>query len=286
MKRLVCLSILLLTSAAGAAAAQDSVQTVRDLYASASYEEALAAADRLRAEPPQREVERYRVLALTALARVEEAQQTMEAIVSADPLYVLDPADTPPRVQERFREVRRRLLPDLAMQLYLDARAALDGKDRAGAIGRFERLLAVIDASEGVATSLGDLRILAAGFLDLSRALPEPAAPAPPADAPEPSPEVAVAAVVEARPIAVRQELPPWFPADAVTRRTAYSGAVLVRVGPSGQVESAEIMQSVHPSYDNALIEAARDWVYEPARRNGVPVAADITVEVNLQPSR
>jgi protein TonB len=295
MKRLMLMSgsaALIWAAAVAGAAAQDPVQTVRDLYAAAAYEDALAAASRLQGERPQA-VEQYRVYSLTALGRHEEAQKAMEALVRADPAYVLDPAETPPRVQEAFTKVQQRLLPVVTKDLYQEARAALDRKDRDEAIGKFEKLLKIIDgAGPSASSSLGELRVLADGFLDLSRALPtaektaaantddRPAAPpaAPPAAGLAPPP------TIETRPVAIEQGLPSWVPTDTLSRRSSFSGAVLVRIGTDGRVESAEIERGVHPTYDAALIRAARQWRYQPATRNGLPIASELTVEVTLRP--
>ena len=302
MKRLALISSVALISASGMAfGGQQSVQTVKDLYAAAAYEEALAAVAGL--PPAQPEVEKYRVFTLTALGRRDEAQKVMESLIQADPLYTLSPAETPPRVQEAFEAVRQRLLPGVIRQLYLDARAALERKERPIAIAQFERLLTIIDAAGPSGASIGDLRILAAGFLDLSKALPAAEAPvntapttettgqpqpARPANTTSPAEggatERTSAALTESRPVAVKQDLPPWVPNDAITRRTAYTGLVRVRVGIDGRVENAEIVKATHPLYDVALLRAARTWVYEPAKRNGAPVVSEVNVEINLRP--
>ena len=318
MKRLVlmsCAALVLGAAAPAVATAQESVQTVKDLYAAAAYEDALAAVSRLQSDRPRREVEPYRVFSLTALGRHEEAQKAMEALVRADPLYALDPAETPPRVQEAFVKVQQRLLPVVTRQLYLDARAALDEKDRAEAVARFEKLLTIIDGAGGAAGSLGEMRVLAEGFLDLSRALPAAGAPTPEVDAtasgapaaapalagtsaaatPDPPartaavpPAATAAATVsdgsESRPFALSQELPSWAPTDALSRRGTFSGAVTVRIGTDGRVASAEITSPVHPTYDAILLRTARDWRYQPAMRDGKPVEAELTVEVTLRP--
>jgi TonB family protein len=296
------ISTVALIGAAGMAFGQQSAQTVKDLYAAAAYEEALAAVAGLPAQP---EVEQYRVFSLTALGRKDEAQKVMESLIQADPLYTLNPAETPPRVQEAFESVRQRMLPGVTRQLYLDARAALERKERGSAVAQFERLLKIIDAAGPAADSIGDLRILAAGFLDLSKALPvetpvsapavattasqqqQPsrstngASPTPAASAPA---ERVSAALSETRPIPIKQDMPSWVPNDAITRRTTYTGLVRVRVGADGRVEDAEIVRPSYPLYDVALLRAARTWMYEPAKRNGTPVASEVNVEVNLKP--
>jgi TonB family protein len=308
--------LLICLAGAATAAAQESLQTVKDLYASAAYEEALAVVSRLRREPAQPEIEQYRVFCLIALGRQDEAQKAIETLLTADPLYAPDPAETSPRVQERFKQTRQHLIPDLTKRMYSEGRAALDRKDRKEAVSRFERLLAFIDR-EGAAGSLAELRVLASGFLDLSRALPEPtpeppaaqastAAARPPVAAALPAAGSPVAGspaagspagagsaaaeaprsatVAETRPVALKQNIPSWVPADSVSRRMEFTGAVQVHIGADGRVESAEMIRRVHPSYDVALLRAARAWLYEPATRNGVPIASDLIVEVQLRP--
>jgi TonB family protein len=286
MKRLTCVGVALLLSSA-VASAQDSVRAVRDLYAAASYEEALALINRVDPEVPRRDIEPYRVFSLTALGRTEEATKAMEALILADPAFALDPAETPPRVQEAFREVQQRLLPAATKQLYLDARASLEQKNREEAIVRFEKLLTIIDAAGGALPSIAELRLVAEGFLDLSRALAAPPVATPDSNPTAPATTPATASPVEprqTRPVVLSQELPPWFPSDSVTRRTTYSGSVRVHIGADGRVDSAAIVKSVHPAYDAALLRAARSWLYTPATREGVPQAADITVEIQLEP--
>ena len=284
-------SVALAIGSASTAFGQQSLQTVRELYASAAYEEALAAVERMDRQP---EIERYRVFSLTALGRKDEAQKVMESLIQADPMYVLNPAETPPRVLEAFDAVRQRLLPNVAKRAYLDARASLERKNRAQAIAQFERVLQIIDAAGPAAASVADLRVLASGFLDLSKALPlEAPAPAAATPKPTPLPEQPVSnsaaaptapASQETRPIPIKQGMPAWVPPDAATRRATFTGLLQIRIGSDGRVEGADIVRASHPAYDALLLRAARGWMYEPARRNGVPVASELNVEINLTP--
>ena len=43
-------------------------------------------------------------------------------------------------------------------------------------------------------------------------------------------------------------------------------------------------MKSVHPAYDQLLLRAAKGWSYEPAKKDGVPIASEKTVEVSVTP--
>ena len=283
--------VLLLVSGSAAGAAE-SLQAVKALYAAAAYEDALAALNTPGVEGRPTELQQYRVFCLLALGRQQEAENAMEVLIAADPLYVFDPMETSPRVQDVFNQRRQQLLPEIAKRTYSDARGALDRKDRGQAIATFERLLTIIDAVKEAPASLSELRVLASGFLDLSRALPPPPraetpAPAAPTPAAPPSPNLTTrpATLVETQPpVALKQTLPPWNPPDPASRRGSFSGAIQVTIDAAGRVTSAEMVRSVHPLYDVALLRAARDWIYEPGRRNDVPTAVDLLVEVNLKP--
>lgn len=56
-------------------------------------------------------------------------------------------------------------------------------------------------------------------------------------------------------------------------------------IDPSGKVAAATVVRSsLLPALDQAAVEAVRQWEYEPAHRNGVPVYA--VVEVGLGVNR
>ena len=81
--------LALVSIGAASLAAQDAMGPVRELYASAEYEEALSALDRLKATASADrllEIDRYRVLCLIALGQSTEADRVIETIVRADPL--------------------------------------------------------------------------------------------------------------------------------------------------------------------------------------------------------
>ena len=110
------ISVAIVVATTGAVArAADDLSAARDLYASAAYEEALAALNRVRAAgaPPADAfaVEQYRVFCLLALGRGTEAQSAIESLVAANPLYQPSSSDVSPRVRTAFSDVRRRLLP-------------------------------------------------------------------------------------------------------------------------------------------------------------------------------
>ena len=287
------LAILLLSSAN--AAAQDSLDPVRNLYASAEYEEALTAIGRLKSNADLGgvvEIDRYRALCLIALGRSAEADQAIETTVTMDPLYQPAAADASPRVRAAFAAVRNRVLPTVVRSLYASAKAAYDRKAFAEAADGLDKTVRVIDNLEGSNPELVDLRMLASGFLDLSKAaIAKPSVPPPPA--PTPAPVSAVEAPVAPSPapplpfsnvVAKRQDLPPLPFSLAATKGQYYRGTVEVEINEAGNVVGARVIQSVHVLYDPLLLVAARDWKYVPARIDGRPMAVRKRVEVVLKP--
>jgi TonB family protein len=283
--RASALVILSLSVWAPLASAQDGLQTVKDLYASAAYEDALSAVGKLDPATPSLEAEQYRVFCLVALGRMDEADTAVEAVLMAHPEYRPDPAQASPRIQTVFSQVRRRIGPALVKKMYQQGKAAMERKDRAEAVSQFEAMLRIAnDPDVRGEANVAELKELGSGFLELSKAIPEKAVPAP--DAPA-APAIGTPArpSVVVPPVVVRQTIPSWLP-DPASRGMELRGAVRVQIGADGKVTSAEIVKSIHPAYDQILLRAAKLWVYQPARRDGVAITAERTVEVVVQPSK
>jgi TonB family protein len=262
-------------------AAQDVLQSVKDLYASAAYEDALSAVGKIdTSAAPSLEAEQYRVFCLVALGRMDEAEQAVEAVLLAHPEYRPDAAQASPRIQSLFSQVRRRVGPALVKRMYLQGRAAMERKDREEAIAQFEAMLRVAnDADVRSDTATAELRELGAGFLDLSKAMPAKPKPADPTPTNAAPPHASV--IVP--PAVIQQRLPPWVP-DPVSRASEFHGSIRVEISAEGKVTAAEMVKSVHPGYDQALLRAARFWTYEPAKKDGVPISSVKTVEVAVTP--
>jgi TonB family protein len=290
LKRLVPLSLVLVSGMAQPLLAQDSLQKVKDLYSSAAYEDTLTAISSLPPSEPKPEVEQYRIFSLVALGRVAEAEQAVEAVLTAHPRYHPEDGDASPRIQELFAKVRKRIGPDAVKGMYIEAKAALDKKDRENAVSLFEEMLRIADDPDiKDQPPVGELKLLGSGFLELSRALPAsasaPGSAGTPAagGAPGAAPGTPAAPVAVIDSVAVREVLPPWLPANSADRRE-YEGTLRVHITEKGAVESAEMVKPVHPAYDGLLLKAARDWVYQPARVNGVPIPSTKEVLVRLKP--
>ena len=274
---LVVLAVL--TATATSAPAQDKIQHIKELYASAAYEDTLAAVSSLDASDPAPEIEQFRIFSLIALDRQAEAEKVVETVLTAHPRYRPDEADASPRIQALFTSVRVRVGPDAIRQLYQDGKAALEKKDRPEAIRLFDEMLATADDPDlKDLQAVADLRLLGAGFLELSRALPPPA-PEPAATPPAPAP----APIVITKPVAIEETLPPWTPPPSAGT-SLFAGSLRVDISATGTVDHVEIVEPIHPAYDSKLLEAARKWRYQPALRDGTPIPSSKTVVVRLKP--
>jgi TonB family protein len=277
---------------ASTAEAQNALGPARDLYASAAYEEALTALNRLKIDADTDvapEIDRYRALCLMALGRASEAEKVIESIVMTDPLYQPAAVDEAPRMRAAFSAVRQRMLPNAARKLYVEAKELYDRKAYLEAAQTLERVLRVIDTIEPVnQAELGDLRMLGSGFLELSRA-----ALAPP---PPPAPAVATTAALKVEPapspalpqstglVVLNQALPPLPFSLAKSGTREFRGRVEVDIDASGNVSDVRILERVHVLYDPLLLEAARHWKYEPPRVDGKPTPTRKRVSILLRP--
>ena len=288
-------------TAASVQAQDGDLAAARDLYASAAYDDALAVLNRLRSSdhPPNqsRAIEQYRAFCLLALGRAADAEQAIEAVVTAEPSYNPSDSDASPRVRSAFTTVRRRMLPVIIQQKYGQAKAAFDRKEFAAAASGFSQVLAALAdqdvAAEAKQPPLSDLRMLAIGFAELSAkaaASPPPPPPPPPppvqvAAAPPPPPaRPAIYTAVDADvipPSTISQVLP-LFPGQVRIPRT---GKLEVVFNETGTVESAVMIATVTAAYDALVVSATRTWRYKPATVNGAPVKFRKIVQLNIRTS-
>jgi TonB family protein len=315
---------------AAAVSAQDSLTAARDLYASASYDEALVMLTELRGTSAPativEQVDQYRAFCLFALGRNAEARKVAEGLISTNPLLQLDRADASPRITAMFTDVRRTLLPTLVRERYKVARTNLESNDLANAMSEFVTVKAMLEEADRLNASdqtMSDMALLVDGFLDLTRnrqalrpessgssgqalrpgssgssgqasvaaALPETAPPVaaradlPEAQArPENPPTYDITASDVSAPVVVVQNLPAIPPALLpflqVGRITIMMDVV---IDERGEVERVVLRNSRYPIYDQAVLRAARDWRYQPALKDGMPVKFLKTIAITLQ---
>ena len=279
MRTLTCfLALAIVPPVALAGAAQDVLNEARRHYDAAAYDEALSVLAEADRSSPSKivEVEQYRAFCFIALGRMDDAEHAIATLVEADPFYV--PAASP-RILSFVSEVRRNSLPVVARRLLDTGRTAFTQKQFVEARASFQQLLRLLaDPEMKRRPETVDLRMIAEGYVDLLAASAAPAAvpnvPEPKAAAPAP------AIIVPA--VAVRQVLPPWQ-SERSNIRMDFVGRVRVKIGADGKVISATIQDPSLPDYDAQLLQAARNWLYKPATRNGEPVESEKVIEIRLR---
>jgi hypothetical protein len=292
---MVTILLLLATvpAAPDAPTAQELLANARGLYASAAYEEALAALGSAAAADPAvaAEIERYRALCHFALGNPEAARTAVANMVDQHPLYVPSEADVPPRLLAMLHEVRREMLPDIARRSYAEIRGELTAGRARGAAPALERIvLLASDPDVHDVEGMDDLRLLADGFLALAKAANGPAAPAPSTTTSAEASEVDASAAPGAAsappartiytaadtdvvaPQTVDQTLPPWALNRSSRTGMTFNGYIRIIIDESGSVESAMLLRTVHPAYDPELLRAAKNWRFTAARKDGAPV--------------
>jgi TonB family protein len=288
--------------AKASAGEQDTLVRAKDLYGLAAYDEALAVLNRLHetvSPAVSSEVAGYQVLCLLALGRTGDAEQAIEALVKADPLYRPSESIMSPRTRARFDAVRRALLPAIVQDTYDKAKAAFDRKELPAALAEFDRVVALLD-EPGLADvqNMADLRRLAIGFRDLSKASAAEVAASPAAAASNVAAPTAVTAppapdpartytgddagVVP--PIVVSRRTPVWTPRNAIEKHLEFRGLLDLVVNEAGDVTSAVLAKSIHPIYDRQLVDMSRTWKFRPAMKDGVPVKYRMMIEIRLGP--
>ena len=306
MKAIVILGLLLAAAPAVLAAEEDPLRAAKDLYTSASYEEALTTLAGIEPSAAEitRQVDMYRAFSLYALGRTAEAEKVAESLIRREPLVELDEAA--PRIEAMFQNVRRRLLPVLIRTEYRTARADLDEKKPESAKAH------LIDARQMLARAqkigvwdegLADLQVLVDGFLDLTRAAADQAPPAAPATAvntavpgaaqqmDSPLPIQRAAAPTSygpedegVTPPSILEQRAPQLPEQIrrVLKGRPGTGVFDLVIDETGAVQQATIRASIHPVYDALVVAASRSWKYMPATRNGVPVRYRKSIQITL----
>lgn len=286
--RAIFVSWLVVLSAPAVSAAQDALARAKDLYTSAAYDEALAALADYQAPPDHAvEADEYRAFCLLALGKSTDASKIIEQIVTTDPSFLPAENQASPRVQEAFREVRRRILPSIIRNAYADAKTSFDRKKFDAATRQFGRVLILLmDPAIAGSADLADLRILSNGFLDLMKTAsaaepPHPIVSEP--SAPQPPRIYTVDDADVVPPIVVSQVLPPWRPSRQETQ--TYQIAVILVIDETGSVASFRMEGNLHPSYRSQFQDAIRHWKYRPAMKDGKPVKFQKVVGIRLNPA-
>ena len=281
--------------------AQSLLDRAKSQYEAAAYEEALSTVSKAgEVSLGERvQVEQYRALCLIALGKQADAEESIGALVAADPTYVPSPSIASPKVLQMVSEIRRRELPAVIRRLVDEGRLAFQSKDLARARENFELVLKLTDdpaLRERPETE--DVKVVARGFVTLAMATEVPAPAPPPATAATPvstseqdgdGGEAAPTTNVPRLPtfeaaVPIQQAMPAWEPPGRAFAQTEYNGSLKVTIGIDGKVKNAVIERASHPAYDARLLQVAQSWTYKPATRNGKPVESEKVIAVQLRP--
>jgi hypothetical protein len=298
MRNIICASALLISVAVPVttSAADASLAAARDLYVSASYDDALAMLSTLstgtRSMEERQSIDLYRTLCLFALGKTTDADRLIEAMLLRDPLYRAGDEELSPRVETAFQSARRRILPSVIQQKYAEAKAAFDKQEWALASKGFAEVLKSIAdpdiAGAAGAPPLSDIKTLASGFRDLAVKSTPP--PPPPPKVVESKPVRPVKAVYTPEdrdvlpPVAVVQRVPK-YPANVIR---PLQGVVQFVIDEDGTVQTPTMPVSIDMSYDGMVISAAKKWQYTPAMLDGKPVKylKRLTISVSVTPPK
>ncbi|HLG53809.1 MAG TPA: hypothetical protein VI485_00675 [Vicinamibacterales bacterium] len=277
--------------------AQQSLEAARQLYASAEYNGALSMLNGLTIADSPREDRRaialYRTLCLLAVGRTAEADRAIESMVALDPLYRPTADDIPPRMRAAIVDARKRMLPSILQQKYVESKSAYDKHDFATAAVGFKEMLDGLGdpdiATAAAQSPLADLRTLAVGFHELSAKALVPPAPAPVvAEVIAPGPPVIQAPRLysaEDRNVVPPQIVKQQVPAYPGRVTVAKVGVIEVIIDDRGTVESAMMRVPVNAQYDRMATSAAKSWQYTPATVDGAPVKFLKRIQVSLVPN-
>jgi len=275
----LALSIVGVLFVAAGAAAQEPLTKAKALYDAAAYEDALTILTPV--EVP--EAQQYKALCLLALGRSQDAAGAVERLVTAQPTFEPSAADVPPRFVTLVTDAKRKLLPTLARRTFNEARDQYKNGSKEEALRRFDLVLTITsDASFKQSADAEDLRTLASGFIELAKASAPVAPPAPAPAAPKPPERVRATEPPEiVQPVVVKQFIPPVPP--EVGNQGGPLVSLRVTIGVNGRVTEATVQQSAHPLYDRLVVQASRDWIYQPAMLNGRPVTSEKVVTIQLR---
>lgn len=80
----------------------------------------------------------------------------------------------------------------------------------------------------------------------------------------------------------IASKVNPVYPVDA--KKAKHEGIVqlAVIVGPDGKVENIRVAKAVDPSLDESAVDAVRQWIFEPAVKDGKPVKVEVKIDINF----
>jgi protein TonB len=75
----------------------------------------------------------------------------------------------------------------------------------------------------------------------------------------------------------------PEYTKEAKKKKIQGRTILSVVINTEGQPENVHVVRSLNAGLDQKAIEAVRQWSFEPATKDGQPVAVRATIEVNFK---
>ena len=161
-----------------------------------------------------------------------------------------------------------------------------EGAPRTADGQQFDPLPVPLPAGDLPASGMDDRDPPPAGTARIDQHVPPPAAPAPAAATPAAPATPGLPAGSASIPRLVHAP-PPEYPRDALRARASGEVVIRIDVGADGRPASLEILRSSrNRSLDRAALQAVRQWRFEPAMREGMPVAASVQQTVSFDAPR
>jgi TonB family protein len=68
-------------------------------------------------------------------------------------------------------------------------------------------------------------------------------------------------------------------------RKNKYQGTVVLHliVGADGKTSNIHVIRSLGMGLDEKAVEAARQWRFDPAKKDGQPVPVEVDMEINFR---
>jgi periplasmic protein TonB len=152
-----------------------------------------------------------------------------------------------------------------------------EGATRTAESQAFEPLPVPLPAGEVPASGMDDREPPPAGSARIDRQAAPPVGPTP-----SPQPTAPAAGTASTVPRLVHAP-PPEYPRDALRSRASGDVVIRIDVGADGTPTALELVRSSrHRSLDRAALQAVRRWRFEPALRDGMPVAASVQQTVSF----
>lgn len=74
----------------------------------------------------------------------------------------------------------------------------------------------------------------------------------------------------------------PQHPAELFARGVDGSATILLRIDETGKVSETKVIEASDPAFGEAAAEAAKQWTFTPARRDGAPAAVSVRQTFNF----